>query len=93
MAVNQQEINKLKSDAVMEFVNIQVQAHYSGFVDGCECSLYSLYRFAQTHSKDSYKIEVPSMIDVYGIGVANYCRSQDEGEISEYEMIIINKGK
>ena len=62
-AFTPEEVNAMKAAAVMEFVNVQIGAFESGFVETNETSLYSLYRFAQHHVKDNYGTETKSMND------------------------------
>jgi hypothetical protein len=72
------EENKIKADAVMEFVNIQLGAFESNFVETNQVSLYSMYRFAQHHVKDNYEQETKNLADVYSVEFANECRSTEE---------------
>lgn len=72
------EINKIQSDAVMHFVNTQVGAFETGFVEGNEVSLYSLYRFAQLHALDNYKVEIKNMNEAWGEETTKECRNKSE---------------
>ena len=67
-----------KSSAVMEFVNTQIGAFETGFVNTSEVSLYSLYRFAQLHVKDNYKVDVPMFSDQWSEDLEAEVRSKSE---------------
>ena len=67
-----------QASAVMNFVNTQVGAFESGFIDDNEVSLYSMYRFAQHHVKDNYSVEVKSMGEQWGNEFSNECRAATE---------------
>lgn len=66
VAISADASNEISANAVMEFVNTQVGAFESSFVDGNQISLYSMYRFAQHHVKDNYHAETKLMSEVWG---------------------------
>lgn len=77
-AFTQQEINDIKAQAVMEFVNVQVGAFESGFVVSNCVSLYSMYRFAQHHVKDNYGLETKLMSEEWGNSITELARDDSE---------------
>lgn len=70
-----------KASAVMDFVNTQVGAFESGFVDDNEVSLYSMYRYAQHHVKDNYGVEVKNMAGQWGKALVIAARTATENVI------------
>lgn len=73
--------NKLKAESIMEFVNIQIGAFDSNFVETNEVSLYSLYRFAQLHIMDNYNVEVKSITEHWGEGIEWETRNSEENGV------------
>lgn len=66
--------NKLKADAVMLLLNNIVGAFDSGFIDSHTLTISELYRVAQNHVKDTYGVDVKSLGDEWGAGVAHSCK-------------------
>ena len=58
--------NKIKADAVLEFVNLMIGAFDAGFVDKNNPTLSEIYQVARNHVKDSYGIESPNIIEQWG---------------------------
>ena len=65
--------NKIKADAINEFVSMMIGARESGFVESSTLTLAELHRVAQNHCKDAYGIELPHIIDQWGVDVADLC--------------------
>lgn len=70
--------NEIKAAAVMDFVNVQIAAFDSGFVESNTVSLYSMYRFAQHHVKDNYSTETKLMSEQWGDSTAELARIVSE---------------
>lgn len=70
--------NKSRAEAVMGFVNVQLGAFESNFIETNQVSLYSMYRFAQHHIKDNYGEDIKNLADVFSEEFANECRSPEE---------------
>ena len=64
------EENKIKAQAVQEFVEIMVGALEAGFIDTNTLTIYEAYRVAQNHCADKYGVEMPDMAAVWGDEVA-----------------------
>lgn len=69
------EENKLKADAVMEFVNGLIGAFDANFVEDHKPSLATLYRCAQHHVKDTYNAETIGIIEQWGEQTASDCHN------------------
>lgn len=67
--------NLHQANAVMEFVNNQIGAFDSGFVDGHNLNLSQLYRFAQHHVKDNYQVETKLLNELWGETTSDACKS------------------
>lgn len=65
--------NKIKADAVMDFVNMMIGAFDSGFVDKNNPNLSQIYQVARSHVRDSFHIEAPSIIEALGEVIAVSC--------------------
>ena len=76
--MTEEQINKLKSDAIMEFVNIQIGSFEAGFVEANEVSLYSLYRFAQLHVMDNYHEDIPMFSERWDADLEKELRNESE---------------
>ncbi len=74
----QKEANKLKADAVMDFVNGAIGAFESGFIDKPVLNLQQLHRSAQHHCKDNYGIDTPLMTETWGEKIFEECRKSDK---------------
>lgn len=79
-------VNEIKAEAVMTFVNTQIGAFESGFVETNQVSLYSMYRFAQHHVKDSYVYDARLMSSVWGEKLAKEARSPEEKTIADCDL-------
>ena len=75
--------NKMKSSAVIEFVNTMIGALESGFIDKNNPTLSEIYRFAQTHIDDIYKIDTPNIVESWGEETAKLCGCQLGSEVED----------
>ena len=62
--MNEQELNQIKADAVMEFVNNSIGAYEAGFIKQNYCTLLQLHRSAQHHVKDNYGVDTQLMKEI-----------------------------
>lgn len=65
--------NKVKADAVKEFVSLMIGAFESGFVDKNNPTLAEIHRVAQNHIKDNYGIDTPNIEEEWGKEAAKEC--------------------
>lgn len=65
--------DKIKAQAIKDFVNSLIGAHESGFVDSNTLTLATLHRVAQNHIKDEYGINTPSLVEQWGEESAADC--------------------
>ena len=65
--------NKIKADAINEFVSMMIGARESGFIESSTLTLAELHRVAQNHCKDSLDVELPHITEQWGIDVADLC--------------------
>lgn len=79
--MTEQELNQIKADAIMNFVDVHLGAFESGFVDSSELSLYSLHKSAQSHIVDNYSVSSQSISDKYGREFSEMCKSSKERAI------------
>ena len=75
--MNTEELNKLKSDAVMEFVNSMIGAYESGFIEVHESNLADVYMCAKQHVNMNYKTDVKSLDEEWGKCIADMCMKGD----------------
>ena len=66
VVMNNEELNKVKSDAVMNFVNTIIAAYECGFIESHESNISDVYQCAAQHVKLNYKLEVKSLVDEWG---------------------------
>jgi hypothetical protein len=83
MELTKEELNKIKADVIMNFVNNQVGAFEASFVDGNTTSLYSMYRYAQIHIKDCFGVNVPDMRAAWGDEFSDQCKTKNEIEATK----------
>ncbi|MES2218398.1 MAG: hypothetical protein V4501_08295 [Pseudomonadota bacterium] len=83
--------NQLKSDAIMGFVDLMIQALDSGFVEINNPTLAEIHRVAESHIKDNYNIQVGSIIDRHGNDLAMECGSLDLRSIDDDGLLMSDK--
>ena len=81
--MTEQELNKIKADAVMGFVNNAIGAFESGFIDNNYCTLQQMHRSAQHHVKDSYGIDTQNMKDAWGDELFEECRKDKASDLEQ----------
>ena len=70
---NNQTVQQIKAEAVMEFVNMLIDAFESGFIDENTLTISTLHRVAQNYCKDSLGIELPHITEQWGEDTAKLC--------------------
>ncbi len=75
--MTEQELNIIKTKAIMDFANMHVGAFDSGFVDGNTLTVYDVHRSAQNYVLDTYKVNVQSLAEEWGNDTAIECRGKD----------------
>jgi len=65
--------NEEKAEAVQDFVNSMIGALESGFTETNTLSLDQLYRVMQNHCEDEYGVNVPPIIEAWGLDAARHC--------------------
>ena len=78
-------IKKAQSIAVMHFVNIQIGAFESGFIQKSDLTLFDLYQFAKQHVLDNHGEIVPAFSDVWGINMIQHCSGGENNIIKTIE--------
>lgn len=58
--------NKIKSDAILSFVNMMIGAFDAGFVDENNPTLAEVYQVARNYVKDTYGVEFKNIIEMWG---------------------------
>jgi hypothetical protein len=64
---------KIKADAVKNFVNLMIGALEAGFVDSNSPTLAEIHQVAKHHIKDTYGIDTPNISEEWGEDVAALC--------------------
>ncbi|BDR12902.1 hypothetical protein [Vibrio sp. STUT-A11] len=67
--------DKVKGEAVMQFVNSIIGAYEAGFIDSHELTLADLYLCAKMHVTDNYHIATPKLNDAWGDGAEEWCKN------------------
>jgi hypothetical protein len=68
--------NKVKADAVNEFVSLMIGAFDTGFVDKNNPTLAEIHQVARNHVKDNYRVDLPSIVEQWGKETAKECGLQ-----------------
>lgn len=71
--MSEKEFNKIKADAVLDFVGTMIGAFEAGFVDKNNPTLAEIFQVARNHIKDNYGIETENIIQVWGEQTAIEC--------------------
>jgi hypothetical protein len=69
--------DKIKADAVKNFVNLMIGALEAGFVDSNRPTLAEIHQVAKHHIKDTYGIDTPNIYEEWGEDVAELCGIND----------------
>jgi len=73
MTTDQVEVKEIKSEAIMEFVDMMIGAFESGFTDKNNPTLAEIHQVARNYIKDQYKIEVNNIVQDWGADLAEDC--------------------
>jgi len=68
-----QNENKLKAEAVINFVDLMIGAFESGFVDKNNPTLSEIHQVARNHVRDTYGEEYPPIDQRWGKELAKEC--------------------
>lgn len=65
--------NRIKADAVGEFIGTMIGALESGFVDRNYCTLAEIHQVGRHYIRDNFGIETPNIVDQWGKDAADRC--------------------
>ena len=68
-----QIIKTAQGMAVMNFVDVQIGAFESGFIDSSDLTLFQMHQYSRQHVKDNYEMETPYFSDVWGVDMICHC--------------------
>lgn len=68
-----EDLNSLKSKAIIDFVDTMIAAFDSGFVNKNNPTLAEIHQVARNYIKDNYRVHYPDIVEEWGDDVAKSC--------------------
>ena len=66
-------VKAAKAVGVNNFVNTQIGAFESGFINTSDLTLFNMYQYARQHVKDNYDMEATAFSEQWGVDMIRYC--------------------